>query len=96
VAPTQASFRPDGSQYRCGSHAIRGILPIGNIRERGVFASIRAGIDGLEQLPEEEQCYGCALATLYINQAVEAKLKEKVESLLLASRPAAEAGVRKA
>jgi MoaA/NifB/PqqE/SkfB family radical SAM enzyme len=96
VAPTQASFRPDGSQYRCGSHSIRGILPIGNVRERAVFASIRAGVEGLEQLPDEEQCYGCALATLYINQAVEAKLKEKVESLLLASRPATEGGLRKA
>ena len=90
VAPTQASFRPDGSQYRCGSHAIRGILPIGNIRERGVLANIRAAVDGLDDLPTEEQCYGCALATLYINQAVEAKLKEKVESLLRPSQAGAE------
>ena len=82
VAPTQAAFTPDGYQYRCGSHAIRCILPLGNIRERGVFDNIRAGIAGLSELPREEDCYGCALATLYINQAVEAKLKEKLDSML--------------
>lgn len=79
VAPTQAAFTPDGNQYRCGSHAIRRILPLGNIIERGVFDSIRVGIAGLNDLPQEEHCYGCALATLYINQAVESKLKEKLE-----------------
>jgi len=47
-------------------------------------------VDGLDDLPTEEQCYGCALATLYINQAVEAKLKEKVESLLRPSQAGAE------
>ncbi|MCK4282713.1 MAG: radical SAM protein [Candidatus Brocadiae bacterium] len=82
VAPTQAAFTPDGNQYRCGSHAIRRILPIGNIIERGVFDSIRASIAGLDNLPQEEHCYGCALATLYINQSVEARLKEKVAELL--------------
>lgn len=82
VAPTQATFTPDGYQYRCGSHAIRRILPVGNVRERGVFDSIREGISGLDTLPQEEHCYGCALATLYINQAVESRLKEKLESIL--------------
>jgi len=81
VAPTQAAFTPDGYQYRCGSHAIRRILPVGNTRERGVFDSIRAGMAGLERLPQEEHCYGCALATLYINQSVESKLKEKLDSI---------------
>lgn len=81
VAPTQATFTPDGYQYRCGSHSIRRILPIGNIRERGVFHNIREGISGLDNLPQEEYCYGCALATLYINQAVEKKLKEKLASM---------------
>lgn len=82
VAPTQAAFTPDGYQYRCGSHAIRCTLPLGNIRERGVFENIRVGIEDLDGLPREEHCYGCALATLYINQAVEAKLKEKLDSML--------------
>ncbi|MBA7492938.1 hypothetical protein ES702_03491 [subsurface metagenome] len=82
VAPTQASFTPDGYQYRCGSHAIRRILPLGNIRERGVFDSIREEISGLDKLPQEEDCFGCALATLWINQSVESKLKEKLESML--------------
>ncbi|MFC1954848.1 radical SAM/SPASM domain-containing protein [Chloroflexota bacterium] len=82
VAPTQASFTPDGYQYRCGSHAIRRIAPIGNIRESGIFENIRAGISGLDELPEEENCYGCALASLWINQSVDSKLREKLESML--------------
>jgi hypothetical protein len=78
VAPTQASFTPDGEQYRCGAHAIRHVEPIGQIAGRGVFESIREGIAGLAALPQEALCDGCALATLYINQSVETKLKEKV------------------
>ena len=82
VAPTQAAFTPDGFQHRCGSHAVRRILPAGNIAKTGVFENVRAGIPGLDSLPREEHCYGCALATLYINQAVESKLKEKLEATL--------------
>lgn len=82
VAPTQAAFTPDGNQYRCGCHAVRRTLPVGNVEQRGIFQSIREGIDGLEHLPRQEHCYGCALATLYINQSVEARLKEKVAELL--------------
>jgi len=81
VAPTQAAFTPDGMQYRCGSHAIRHILPTGNIKDRGVFDSIKAGISEEINLPQKEYCYGCALATLYINQAVESKLKEKIKGI---------------
>ena len=81
VAPTQASFTPDGTQYRCGSHAVRHTLPVGNIKD-GVFANIREGIAGLKDLPQEEHCYGCALATLWINQSVESKLKETLDSVL--------------
>jgi len=84
VAPTQAAFTPDGYQYRCGSHAIRRILPVGNIAERGVLESIREGMSDGHGLPQEEYCYGCALATLYINQTVESKLKDKLESMLRA------------
>ncbi len=84
VAPTQAALTPDGNQYRCGCHAIRRALPIGNIARRGLFQSIRAGVEGLESLPQERHCYGCALATLYINQSVEAKLKEKLAEMLRA------------
>lgn len=82
VAPTQSSFTPDGNQYRCGSHAIRRIQPLGNIKESGVFENIKAGIPGLESLPNEDDCYGCALATLYINQSVEGRLKETVRALI--------------
>jgi hypothetical protein len=81
VAPTQASFTPDGRQFRCGSHAIRRILPIGNVSEGGVFENIRSGVPELDGLPTEDNCYGCALATLYINQAVESKLHEELERL---------------
>ena len=81
VAPTQATFTPDGVQYRCGSHAIRRISPTGNITATGVFDNIRAGIAGLDDFPQEDSCYGCALATLYINQAVESRLKEKIDSM---------------
>jgi len=82
VAPTQASFTPDGLQFRCGSHAIRRIMPIGSANENGLFDGIRRGMSGLADLPQEELCFGCAMATLYINQSVEGKLKEKVKSLL--------------
>jgi len=82
VAPTQATFTPNGYQYRCGSHAVRRVLPVGNIGERGVFDNIREGISDLDELPREEDCYGCALATLWINQSVESKLKERLESML--------------
>lgn len=82
VAPTQASFTPDGYQFRCGSHAIRRILAIGNILEGGLFDNIREGLSGLGDLPQEETCYGCALATLHINQTVESKLSDKVNTWL--------------
>lgn len=82
VAPTQASFTPDGTQYRCGAHAIRHTQPTGDIHARGVFASIRADTASLDRLPDEALCDGCALATLYINQAVEKKLREHVGQLL--------------
>ena len=82
VAPTQSSFTPDGQQFRCGSQAIRHLQPIGDIRETGVFENIQRGIAGLEHLPQEDSCYGCALATLYINQAVETKLRDRVKALL--------------
>ena len=81
VAPTQGSFTPDGYQYRCGSHAIRRILPIGKAGEGSFFENIRTGIAGLDGLPQEEDCYGCALATLYINQAVEGKLRERLKEM---------------
>lgn len=81
VAPTQASFTPDGNQYLCGSHAIRHLLPVGNINRKGVFDSITDSIPLLDKVPNETDCYGCALATLYINQAVEAKLREKVKHM---------------
>lgn len=82
VAPTQAAFTPDGQQYRCGSHAIRHLFPLGNIKDRGLFDNIKAGISARVPLPQQEHCYGCALATLYINQAVESKLNQKAKEIL--------------
>ena len=82
VAPTQASFTPDGRQYRCGSHAIRHIAPTGDLHETGVFENIRRGTVGHDRFPTEQACAGCALATLYINQAVGKKLMEKLDAML--------------
>ena len=79
VAPTQASVTPDGARFRCGSHAVRRDLAIGDANSGHLLDSIRAGVDGLDQLPNPDQCYGCALATLYINQSVESKLLEKID-----------------
>lgn len=85
VAPTQASFSPDGLQFRCGSHAIRRLQPLGNIADGDLHTHIRAGIPSLDALPTREHCYGCALATLYINQAVEKELLKKAGELLQVS-----------
>ncbi len=82
VAPTQASFTPDGRQYRCGSHAIRRIHAIGQYGATGVYDSISAGLRQLTAYPDADDCYGCALATLYINQAVEQRLEERAVALL--------------
>jgi len=82
VAPTQASFAPDGEQYRCGWHAIARWLPVGNVHRSGVLESIRDGLEGLGALPWEQYCDGCSLATLYINQQVEARLREVVQAAL--------------
>ncbi|MFA6107507.1 MAG: radical SAM protein [Candidatus Latescibacterota bacterium] len=82
VAPTQGSYTPDGLQFRCGSHAIRRIQPIGQHGEGGFFDHVQAGIAGLDALPDADQCHGCALATLYINQAVEKRLDERVAGLV--------------
>lgn len=86
VAPTQASFSPDGMQYRCGSHAIRRYMPVGQTGKGVIFENIRKGIYGLKELPEEESCYGCSMATLYINQSVEHSLKIKISELMTADK----------
>lgn len=81
VAPTQAIFDPVGLQYRCGSHGVRRIHPIGNIAARGVFEAIRQSLPLQDQVPDEESCYGCALATLYINQSIEEELLKELDRL---------------
>ncbi len=81
VWPTQIALTPDGNYHRCGAHAIRRCLSLGNMSEQGIFDSIRENIHTIE-LPQEQYCSGCALATLYINQAVEAKLNGKIEDML--------------
>lgn len=82
VTPTQVCFSPDGIQYRCGSHAIRRILPLGDAKTNKVFDLLREGESGEIALPKEDYCSGCALATLYINQGVEFILKSKLKKML--------------
>jgi MoaA/NifB/PqqE/SkfB family radical SAM enzyme len=82
VAPTQASIAPDGTQYLCGSHAIHLKSPTGNVTKSGIFDSIRANIPVVSELPKEDYCSNYALATLYINQSVESKLKKRVTELV--------------
>lgn len=82
VAPTQAAIAPDGTQYLCGSHAIHQHCSIGNISEKSVFDNIRAGLSELSKLPQEEYCGNCALATLYVNQGIKSKLRERVKELV--------------
>jgi len=85
VAPTQAAFTPDGAQYRCGAHAIRHALPLA--AGAGLRGRIVASLPGLEALPDPAACDGCALATLYINQEVERRLRDDVRVLLHGSAP---------
>ncbi|NLD44821.1 MAG: radical SAM protein [Chloroflexi bacterium] len=82
VAPTQAAFTPDGAQYRCGAHAIRHALPLEDGASAGLYERIAAGLPGLAALPTPEHCDGCALATLYINQEAEKRLRAEVQALL--------------
>lgn len=82
VAPTQAAFTPDGTQYRCGAHAIRHAHPLGHVSEGGVHANISRGLADLDALPDPASCDGCALATLYINQDVDKALRREVRELL--------------
>lgn len=83
VAPTQASITPDGLQYRCGAHAVRRHLPVGDVAHGSVTELIRHGITGLTDLPKPQACDSCALATVYINQSVERELEKKVDEWLL-------------
>ncbi|MBT3344251.1 MAG: radical SAM protein [Gemmatimonadetes bacterium] len=87
VAPTQASITPDGLQYRCGAHAVRRHLPIGDVAHGSVTELIRHGIASLADLPQPQTCESCALATVYINQSVEHKLEERVDEWLAPATP---------
>ena len=90
VAPTQAYVLPDGSQHWCGGHAIRRPEPMGDVREAGLRANIRAGVERLGRLPGPE-CAGCAGATCVINQSTLAALRVHVRELLDAHRSPAPA-----
>jgi len=83
VAPTQAFVLPDGSQHWCGAHAIRRPPPLGNVMDSGLRESIRSGISGFSEYPNE-WCTGCAGATCAINQAAErnllAQVRERMEA----------------
>lgn len=86
VAPTQASVTPDGLQFRCGAHAVRRTQPIGNVLDSDpggdLTENIRRGIEGARRLPDPALCDSCALATVYINQSVEARLHARADEML--------------
>lgn len=67
---------PDGMQYRCGAHAVARAEPTGHVQD-GVIANIRGGLPSLKEYPAES-CRKCALATLFINQAIDQKLAATV------------------
>ncbi len=66
VTPTQAFVLPDGSQHRCGAHAIRRPPPLGDVRDGGIGENIRRNLSKLRQLPNNF-CSNCAGATCVIN-----------------------------
>ena len=78
VAPTQAFFLPDGAQHWCGGHAICRPEPIGWRQEGSVAANIQRALPRLADVPNDF-CRGCPVATIFVNQSVEAKLRELVK-----------------
>lgn len=77
VAPTQAFFLPDGAQHWCGCHAICRPEPIG-WRQQGAGAeNIERALPRLADLPNDF-CQGCPVATLFVNQGMESKLRALV------------------
>lgn len=79
VAPTQAFFLPDGSQYWCGAHTMSRPPAIGNINERGMCANIRSHVHEMGIYPNT-YCWNCPGATLYINHGVDKKLRELLDT----------------
>ncbi len=78
VAPTQAFFLPDGAQHWCGGHGISRPEPIGWRQEGTAAENIERALPRLTDLPNEF-CRGCPVATLFVNQGMEAKLTELVK-----------------
>ena len=79
VAPTQAFFLPDGSQYWCGAHTMSRPPAIGNINESGMRANIRRRSHEMGIYPNT-YCWNCPAATLYINHGVDRKFRELVDT----------------
>lgn len=79
VAPTQAFFLPDGSQYWCGAHSMSRPPAIGNINDRGMCANIRRHIHEMGIYPNT-YCWNCPGATLYINHGVDKTLRERIDT----------------
>jgi MoaA/NifB/PqqE/SkfB family radical SAM enzyme len=78
VVPTQAFFLPDGAQHWCGCHAICRPEPIGWRQRGAAVENIERALPRLADLPNES-CRGCPVATIFVNQSVEAKLRELVK-----------------
>ena len=83
VGPTQAFYLPDGARHLCGGHAVTRPQPVakyegaGGRPARAEMALTARILARLAELPDEF-CYGCPVATLFINQTTEAALREQV------------------
>lgn len=77
VGPTQAFFLPDGAQHWCGGRAVTRPEPMGWREGGAVLDNIERALPQLLGIPDD-YCRGCPVATLFINQSVEAKLREYV------------------
>lgn len=78
ISPSQAFVLPDGSQYWCGAHSVARPEALGNVRAAPLARNIAAGLSGHGALPNQ-RCLNCATATLYLNQSIEATLREQVD-----------------
>jgi len=77
VAPTQAFFLPDGSQHWCGGRAVTRPAPIGWREDGPVLDNAERALPLLPGIPDD-YCRGCPVATLFVNQSVEANLRQRV------------------
>lgn len=90
VGPTQVFFLPDGAQHWCGGHGISRPEPMGWRQEGSVADNIERALPRLADLPNEF-CRGCPVATIFVNQGVEGKLREHVKGWIAEAEGTGEA-----